>query len=514
MYPSCSGHSFLINFRRCYEQTTALQKSLILEVNGDGVQMYKIILFLLPCLLISVTSISALADNYIKPHNKSKSQAIGGFSNAIGMQFEKIPAGTFYMGNSDTTCFQGSSRAKDELDRCLQASGNGVESDEFPYHMVFISTDFFMAKHEVTQAQWQAVMGNNPSVYQSNILGEDTRNFPVEKVSWNDIQEFIVRLSAMDGRQYRLPTEAEWEYACHGGAKHQEYCGSNSADEVAWHFFNSQKRTHRVGSKKPNGYGLYDMSGNVWEFVSDWHSNNYYSDGPIIDPSGPVSGRNRVVRGGSWDLNPKYARAASRDGAYVDSTSPEHGFRLVVSHEGDNPRVVKELYKLLVSSIKSFVASKTNFTKEIGDYEISARLDKGSNEVIFDITHKKTKLIDAVTETINYTMLYFRIEPYQLNTKNLKKIIANVNSAFNTLDICYNLELSGKDVDSASCIARPHVRGASVFDNREANTVSAGVHLKDSLLEKLKLKHAHLSRQAVIAKKTNNRVDMPSIRLY
>ncbi|OGT03982.1 MAG: hypothetical protein A2143_02505 [Gallionellales bacterium RBG_16_57_15] len=156
-----------------------------------------------------------------------------------------------------------------------------------------IGQSFAMGKYEVTQGQWRAVMGNNPS-YFSN-CGDTC---PVEQVSWNDAQDFISRLNSKTGKQYRLPTEAEWEYACRAGGQ-QEYCGSDSADSVAWYAGNSGGTTHPVGRKQPNAYGLYDMSGNVWEWVEE-------EDCYIGDCAG------RVLRGGSWFLSPQYSRAAYR----------------------------------------------------------------------------------------------------------------------------------------------------------------------------------------------------------
>ncbi len=149
--------------------------------------------------------------------------------------------------------------------------------------------NYEMGKHEVTQAQWQAVMGNNPSAFEG-------ANQPVEKVSWNDIQKYLTKLNQKTGKQYRLPTEAEWEYACYGGSQ-TEYCGSGNFDAVAWYKGNSDGRTHPVGQKQANGYGLHDMSGNVWE----WMENKYDDDHDW-----------RVLRGGSWYDNSQDVRAASR----------------------------------------------------------------------------------------------------------------------------------------------------------------------------------------------------------
>ncbi|MBS4027610.1 MAG: SUMF1/EgtB/PvdO family nonheme iron enzyme, partial [Ignavibacteriales bacterium] len=167
------------------------------------------------------------------------------------------------------------------------------ESDEKPVHNVELD-DFYISKYEVTQNEWQEVMGNNPSLFLGDYL-------PVEKVSWNDIQEFLQILNAKIGGNYRLPTEAEWEYAARGGNKYSDYkySGSNNIDEVAWYDGNSGNKTHRVGIKKANGLGIYDMTGNVWEWCSDWYGENYYSESSSSNPQGPSNGTYRVLRGGS-----------------------------------------------------------------------------------------------------------------------------------------------------------------------------------------------------------------------
>lgn len=155
--------------------------------------------------------------------------------------------------------------------------------------MVAIGKNYAIGKYEVTQTEWQAVMGNNPSRFVS-------ANRPVERVSWNDIQTFLQKLNQKTGKSYRLPTEAEWEYACYGGSQ-SEYCGGNDIDAVAWYSDNSGEHTHPVGQKRANGYGLYDMSGNVWEWMSDcWEGDC----------------AKRVLRGGSWSELAQYVRAAYR----------------------------------------------------------------------------------------------------------------------------------------------------------------------------------------------------------
>jgi sulfatase modifying factor 1 len=201
--------------------------------------------------------------------------------------------------------------------------GDG-DSDEKPVHEVCVD-DFYIGKFEVTQGQWKAIMGNNPSHFSS--CGD---NCPVEQVSYNDIQEFINKLNQRSGGgKYRLPTEAEWEYAARSGGKSEKYSGGNDVDSVAWYSSNSGSKTHPVGQKKPNGLGIYDMSGNVWEWVQDWYDGNYYKNSPRNNPTGPNSGFRRVSRGGSWGSYARLVRAANRGSYTPDDRYNRLGFRLV-----------------------------------------------------------------------------------------------------------------------------------------------------------------------------------------
>ena len=179
-----------------------------------------------------------------------------------------------------------------------------------------------MGKYEVTQKQWKAVMGNNPSNWKGD-------NLPVENVSWNDVQKFIKKLNAKTGGHFRLPTEAEWEYAARGGAKSRgyKYAGSNDAGSVGWYSNNSGAKTHPVGQKKPNELGLYDMSGNVWEWCQDWKGS--YSSSAQTNPKGPSSGSYRVDRGGSWSDGARHVRVANRDYSSPSYLLNSLGFRLV-----------------------------------------------------------------------------------------------------------------------------------------------------------------------------------------
>jgi formylglycine-generating enzyme required for sulfatase activity len=220
---------------------------------------------------------------------------------ATGMEFVYVKGGCYEMGDT---------------------FGDGG-SDEKPVHDVCVD-DFHMGKYEVTQAEWQALMGSNPSTFKGS-------NRSVEQVSWNDAQSFIGKLSQRSGKNYRLPTEAEWEYAARSGGKQEKYAGSSSAGSVAWYADNSGKKTHSVGQKAANGLGLYDMSGNVYEWCSDWYGKSYYSQSSHSNPQGPSSGSYRVFRGGSWGNSPTGVRVANRSSLGVASRFDFLGFRLVSS---------------------------------------------------------------------------------------------------------------------------------------------------------------------------------------
>ena len=205
----------------------------------------------------------------------------------------------------------------------FQMGSNSGEEDEKPVHAVTLSA-FNIGKYEVTQAQWKAVMGNNPSAF------NDCDQCPVERVSWDDVQDFIRKLNTQTGKNYRLPTEAEWEYAAKGGksSKGFTYSGSNDLNSVAWNTDNSGSKTHIVGSKQANELGVYDMTGNIWELCSDWYGNyNSYSG---TNPAGASLGQYRVVRGGSWKSIADISRTANRAGDSPDYRDDGDGFRLVL----------------------------------------------------------------------------------------------------------------------------------------------------------------------------------------
>jgi len=228
------------------------------------------------------------------------------YINAVCQKIDmvKVSGGTFMMGciESDTSC----------------------HPYEKPVHEVVVS-DFYIGRYEVTQAQWEAVMGSNPSYFKG-------KDLPVERVSWNDVQEFIRRLNEATGMNYRLPTEAEWEYAAKGGQQSQgyTYSGSNTATEVGWISSNSST-TMEVGTKKANELGIYDMTGNVFEWYSDWYSTTFPSG--ANNPAGAASGTNKGLRGGAFSQGISYAQVVARTVNYAPSASyARTGFRIACSN--------------------------------------------------------------------------------------------------------------------------------------------------------------------------------------
>ena len=224
------------------------------------------------------------------------------FINSIGQKFKLIPAGEFMMG-----------------DKQWDDSNN--------MHKVRITKSFYLGVYQVTQKEWGAVMGSNPS----NFKGDD---LPVENVSWDDCQEFIERLNKKEGTYaYRLPTEAEWEYACRAGSA-VKFCFGDDESKLgryAWYGSNSVKKTHSVGTKAPNTWGLYDMHGNVWEWCEDWYDTNYYKESPKDDPQGPSNGSYRVFRGGSWNYEAANCASGNRRRNGPGRRSDNLGLRLARS---------------------------------------------------------------------------------------------------------------------------------------------------------------------------------------
>ncbi|MDR3153416.1 MAG: formylglycine-generating enzyme family protein [Deltaproteobacteria bacterium] len=230
---------------------------------------------------------------------------------AQGIEFVLIPSGTFIMGAT----YQRRERAM---------------PGEKARHLVRITKPFYMGRFEVTQEQWEIVMGSNPSLSKKTGL-------PVEFVTWHDTQEFIGKLNAAEGwKRFRLPTEAEWEYSARAGGKPQIYFFGNDParlGEFAWYEDNSDDRTHPVGLKKPNAFGLHDIYGNVSEWVQDRYGETYYEQSPASDPEGPGEGAFRVQRGCSWIGDDWNCRSASREPTLPEYRFNHLGLRLVASAE-------------------------------------------------------------------------------------------------------------------------------------------------------------------------------------
>ena len=222
----------------------------------------------------------------------------------ISIDMVRVEAGTFTMGAT--------AEMKDPYD------------NEKPTHQVTLTNDYYIGKYEVTQALWQAVMGDDPSYFKGD-------NLPVEAVTWDDCQEFIGKLNRITGKTFRLPTEAEWEYAARGGNKSRgyQYSGSNNLSDVAWYDDNSSNTTHAVGTKQPNELGIYDMSGNVWEWCQD--RLGAYSSSSQVNPTGANSGSYRVSRGGSWCEFARLCRSSCRDLTSPGNRNYDLGLRLVLS---------------------------------------------------------------------------------------------------------------------------------------------------------------------------------------
>ena len=199
---------------------------------------------------------------------------------------------------------------------------NDADNDEMPAHHVTLG-DYYICRYEVTQKEWRAVMGNNQSYNKGD-------NLPVEWVIWNDCLDFINKLNQLTGLKFRLPTEAEWEFAARGGkqSKGYKYSGSDNIGDVAWYYENSGSKTHQVGTKEPNELGIYDMTGNVWEWCGDWYGS--YSSSAQTNPTGPSSGSRRVLRGGSWRNFARNCRVSYRNGNSPSYRSDNLGFRVVL----------------------------------------------------------------------------------------------------------------------------------------------------------------------------------------
>ena len=252
---------------------------------------------------VNVSDVTALVNLIINGGGESEFKNQTFTVNGVSFDMIAVEGGTFTMG-------------------ATEEQGRYASESEKPAHLVMLSS-FYIGKTEVTQELWRAVMGSNPSGFPDN-------RRPAEKVSWNDCQEFITKLNELTGKTFRLPTEAEWEYAARGGNKSQGYLfsGSNTYEDVAWY---NCDQTSTVATKAPNELGIYDMSGNVSEWCSDWYDDYYYSNSPQSNPTGPETGTYRVTRGGSWYDNDKtFIRVAERGCSDPLNRGRDTGLRLAL----------------------------------------------------------------------------------------------------------------------------------------------------------------------------------------
>ncbi len=259
--------------------------------------------------------VRALLASGIKP-------CVPSFENSVGMRMVLIPAGVFWMGS--------------------RTAAGPQQQDELPRRLVRITRPFFLSATPVTQEQWQAVTGNNPSYYSpegpagDEVAGFDTRRWPAESVSYNDIQEFLAMLSARKaerkaGREYRLPTEAEWEYACRGCISLTAYSVGPRLRRADADFGRRMGHPRPVGEFAANLFGLHDMHGTIWEWVADWYERDYYAGAPESDPPGPATGSRRVLRGGGWSSGAAMCRSALRGHNTLNARHDYNGCRVAMS---------------------------------------------------------------------------------------------------------------------------------------------------------------------------------------
>ena len=297
------------------------------DVTGDNTVDVSDVAALIDCLLkgktaangdvnrdgtVDVSDVAGLIDYLLKGTWPGGDEPQGEVITVNGVSFTMMPVegGTFTMGGTEE-------------------QGGDASNKELPVHQVTLSS-YSIGQTEVTQELWVAVMGNNPSYFSSRNGYAENLQLPVEYVNWNDCQTFIAKLNQLTGKHFRLPTEAEWEYAARGGNKsrHYKYVGSSNIDEVAWYTGNSGSTPHIVATKAPNELGLYDMSGNVWEWCQDWYGT--YSGDAQTNPTGPEIGAYCVYRGGCWASLAKYCRVSHRGGHDPSLRYSTDGLRLVL----------------------------------------------------------------------------------------------------------------------------------------------------------------------------------------
>ena len=291
----------------CWEMLSRAKKNYLENREAEAREQFRLLMSICP------GSVANEAQAWLQEQkNKQSNSRSSGYNSEIetftvhGVAFKmvRVAGGTFQMG-------------------ATSEQGSDAYDDETPVHSVTLS-DYYIGQTEVTQELWQAVMGSNPSYFK----GDNRR--PVESVSWDDCQEFIEKLNRLTGKNFRLPTEAEWEYAARGGSKSRgyKYSGSNNPDAVAWYDDNSGGKTHPVAQKQSNELGLYDMSGNVIEWCQDWYGD--YSSNSQTNPTGASKGSFHVLRGGFWYFNVGFVRVSIRGGNTPDDRINVRGLRLAL----------------------------------------------------------------------------------------------------------------------------------------------------------------------------------------
>ncbi len=431
-----------------------------------------------------------------------------------------IEPGTFQMGSPD--------------------SEQGRDSDEGPVHSVTISEGFYLGKYEVTQGQWESVMGTRPWQGENNVrLGS---NYPAVYVSWEDVQEFIRRLNGSGGSDvYRLPTEAEWEYACRAGTRTRWSFGDDESQlgDYAWYGRNAsdvgERYGHIVGTKRANPWGLYDMHGNVWERVQDWFDGNYYRSSPSVDPQGPATGSRRVVRGGHFNSSPQRVRSAVRVGDLPSYRTPSAGFRLALDMGGVNDDRGEGATTVVIPDANLRAVIADSLGKASGE-EITAaematltRLDADSKDIrdltgleyatnLDSLTLDYNDISDIsalsnLTKLRNLSFTYNDISDISAlsNLTNLERLIFHVNnvsdiSALSNLTSLDWLDVSLNDISDISTLSNLTNLSSLNFGGRRANPhnisdISALSNL--TKLRRLEFKYCNVSDISPLSNLTN-----------